>query len=163
MDVTTEVLSGFFDDAWDAASQNANSLRGQLRANEKAINLQFATTGSLGAVAKNSASQSYRGPGLGSYTIPQIQTIWRTLIRLYDWFLQKANWLNQTNNPWFLSVWGPQGTVPINQQFTNDPDFAVYSFINCWLQNDFSEYQIDVTELRMRPTQLGINQGVLTW
>lgn len=61
----------------------APALRNQLRAYEKASEALF-RGGSIASVSKNSASQSYRGPGLGSYTPVQLANAWRQLISLYD-------------------------------------------------------------------------------
>jgi len=140
MDIAVETLQAFFDDAWDAAGSGANSLRDQLRAYEKSITAQFSSVGSLGSVSKNSTNQSYRGPGLGQYTVAQIQTAWRMLINLSDQMKDKTDWLNK-NNPDFQSEY---------PTYSTDSDLAVYNFVSCWLRNDFSSYQVDLTNLRLR-------------
>lgn len=150
LDIAIETLQAFFDDAWDAATDAANSFRAQLRTYESAITKQFSTVGTLGSVSKNSASQSYRGPGLGQYTVAQIQTAWRMLINLYDQFKVKTDWLN-LNEVWF------QEKYPT---YAADPDEAIYDLVSCWLRNDFTSYEIDVTNLRLRPT---LGERTRTW
>jgi len=59
------------------------ALRDQLRSYERNAEALF-RGGSIASVAKNAASQSYRGPGLGSYTPVQIANAWRILINLFD-------------------------------------------------------------------------------
>lgn len=162
MDLTTDVLSGFLDDAWDATKDQANSLRTQFRSYETSLNSQFATTGSIAAVSKNSASQSYRGPGLHSYNLPQLAAAWRTLIRLYDQTKSECDYLYQSNDPCFLAQWGPNGIAPQAQQYAVDPDYAIYSFCNNWLAKDFTQYGLDITELRIRESLPGL-RGVRTW
>jgi len=140
MDIAVETLQAFLDDAWDAAPDNANSLRQQLRAFEKSITAQFSSVGSLGSVSKNSANQSYRGPGLGQYTVAQIQTAWRMLINLFDRTKDKTDWEN-ANRPDFQTEY---------PNYATDPDLAIYNFCAKWLRNDFSSYQVDLTDLRLR-------------
>ena len=140
MDIAVETLQAFWDDAWDASKDEAGAFRQQLRAFEKAITAQFASVGSLGSVSKNSTSQSYRGPGLGQYTPAQIQTAWRMLINLYDQKKDENDWLNQ-NESWF------QLKYP---QYAQDPEPSIYDVIARWLRNDFSFYEVDLTNLRLR-------------
>ena len=152
MDIAVETLQAFLDDAWDAAASGANSFRDQLRAYEKGITAQFSSVGSLGSVSKNSTNQSYRGPGLGQYTVAQIQTAWRMLINLFDQTKEKTDWLN-ANSPGFRDEY---------PSYPTDADQAVYDFTSKWLRNDFSNYQIDLTDLRLHPT-LSSGSGALTW
>lgn len=140
MDISTETLQAFLDDAWDAAPASASTLRPQLRAYEKSITAQFSTVGSIGSVSKNSTSQSYRGPGVGSYTLVQISTAWRQLINLYDEIKLLADYLQARANDCFI------------QQFPNyeaDPDVVVYTIMKERLIV-VNDYQVDLTNLRLR-------------
>jgi hypothetical protein len=142
VDISTETLQAFLDDAWDAAPEEGDTLRDTLRGFEKQLTAQFETAGSLGSVSKNSASQSYRGPGLGSYTIPQIQTAWRTLINLFDSTLA---WINS-----YLA--NPPATPPTCWTPPEDnSDATVYQFMKNQLVV-VTEYQPDLSNLRLRPT-----------
>lgn len=152
MDVTTETFQAFLDDAWDAAPQQANTLRDQLRTFEKQVTALF-RLGSIGSVSKNAASQSYRGPGIGQYTPAQIQTVWRGLINLFDEVKAciDAELAEQPETP-------PDPNPP-----TNDADPTVYAGMKCRLQV-VTEYSSDLTNLRLQPTLLPApGGGVLTW
>ena len=140
MDISTETLQAFLDDAWDAAPDSASTLRNQLRTFEKAVTAQFSTVGSIGSVSKNSTSQSYRGPGVGQYTVAQIQTAWRMLINLYDQTKQSLDWENK-NSTWFTAKY---------PTYLVDQDQAIYDLCAAWLRNDFSSYEVDLTNLRLR-------------
>jgi hypothetical protein len=150
MDISVETLQGFLDDAWDAAPAAANTLRQQFRSFESAASSQFNTVGTLSSVAKNSASQSYRGPGLGSLTLVQIQTAWRMLIRLYDSIKCQTDWFYNQAAAWFIQKYPTYG---------NDPDQAVYDFSMRWLNSDFTQYESDLSWLRLSPT-LGPIPGI---
>ncbi len=142
MDVTIQTYQTFLDDAWDAAPQGANTLRDQLRAFEKTLSPLF-NQGSLASVSKNSASQTYRGPGLGSYTTPQITKVWRDLINLYDHTLNRVNCLlNATIKPNPLPTWWP----------ADNTDNTLYGFMKYRLV-ECSEYSMDMTYLRLPPTE----------
>jgi hypothetical protein len=154
MDIGIEVLQSFLDDAWDAAPNSGNSLRDQLRAFEKQVNALFNTSGTLGSVAKNSASQSYRGPGLGSYTVPQVAAAWRVLINLFDKEKCRADAINAAGVAWFTAKYGG---------YEQDADQAVYDFCVSWLRRDFTQTQIDVSELRLQPTAAGLPIPLETW
>ncbi len=84
MDVTAYTRQAFLDDAWDSAPAEGNTLRDELRKYEKAATSLFSSSGSIQSVGKNSANQSYSGPGVGRYTSVQIQEAWRSLINLFD-------------------------------------------------------------------------------
>ena len=70
------------EDAWDNAGDGANTLRAELRINEKAVGSLIAS-GQIQSVGKNSASQSYAF-GTGALTLPQLAEAWRDLINLFD-------------------------------------------------------------------------------
>lgn len=160
VDIAVETLQAFADTAWDAANNDANSYRAQMRSYESQLVVLFASSGVLGSVSKNSVSQSYRGPGLGSYTVAQLQTAWRMLINLYDqqkkvtdtlWFF--AN--NPPANP--VPGWGcwygitPAQFLAKYPTYNQDPDQAIYDFMLFRLE-PVTEYQIDLTDLRFQPT-----------
>ena len=140
MDISTETLQAFLDDAWDAAPASASTLRPQLRAFEKAVTAQFSTVGSIGSVSKNSTSQSYRGPGLGSYTLVQIATAWRQLINLYDEVRHLADYLQSKANACFVAQF---------PDYATDPDVVVYTLMKERLIV-VDDYQVDLTNLRLR-------------
>jgi hypothetical protein len=142
MDVPIETLACLLDDSWDAAPTAANTLRQQLRTFETSLSAQFRGTGVIASVSKNSASQSYRGAALGSLTVPQVQQGFRTLIVMYDQTNNYCQWAN-ANESWF------QTTYP---GYANDNDSAVYPIMQAWLQNDFTQFQTDMTYLRLAPT-----------
>jgi hypothetical protein len=162
VDATPELLIAMLRSAWNAAPQQANTLAQALENAEQAALANFITAGSLTSVSKNSASQSYFRAGLGTYTIPQIQSFWTMLVRLYYRIKQKTDWLYVQNVPWFITQYVTN--APAGQDYKTDPDYAIYTLAISWLgDTDWDNYQIDLTELRMFPTQLGINGGALTW
>lgn len=138
MDITTETLQTFLDDAWDAAPDAANTLRDQLRTFEKAATNLF-RQGSLSSVSKNSASQSYRGPGLGSYTPVQISNAWRTLINIFD-SVKDA-----------LDFAGGTGIQVDDQTIQGDSDPQVYAGMKSQLRI-VDSCQTDMTQLRLPNT-----------
>lgn len=93
MDVSVETLRSFLDQAWEVSQAAAPpiTLRAQLRTYERNVSTFFAG-GTIGSVSKNSTSQTYRGPGLGSYTVVQIANAWRTLLNLFD---ATKNWIDR--------------------------------------------------------------------
>lgn len=149
MDISAETLQGFLENAWDAAPDNANTLREQLRSYEKAASNLF-LGGSIASVSKNSASQSYRGPGLGSYTPVQIANAWRMLINLYEQEKGQTKCLydiskqypNNTRGQWFIEKF---------PTYAQDADPAIYDFMNRKLI-PVEEYQTDLSDLRLQPT-----------
>lgn len=151
MDITVETFQGFLDDAYDLGQTNGLGLRKTLRSFEKSAN-QLYNQGTLGNVAKNNASQSYRGPGLGSYTIVQIANAWRTLINMFDQAQQVVTWMvaNPPTNP---PAWFPNA---VN-------DASIYNAIKWKLGYNLSEYQIDLTDLRLHPIVGNFVTGVLSW
>jgi hypothetical protein len=150
VDITVETYQGFLDDAYDASKTNGQGLRQTLRNFEKACNPLF-QQGTLGNVAKNNASQSYRGPGLGSYTIVQIANTWRQLINLFDQSKNKVVWM-LANPPSVLPTWWPKA----------DNDASIYNSMAWQLGYNVSEYQVDLTDLRLHPI-VGNSNAVLSW
>jgi hypothetical protein len=149
VDISAETLQGFLENAWDAAPDNANTLRDQLRVYEKSA-LNLFSGGSIGSVSKNSTSQSYRGPGLGSYTPVQIANAWRMLISLFE--MEKC----RTDNAYKAATAIPPQSwaVPFLTQFPDyaqDTDPAVYGLMKKQLE-PVNEYQTDMTLLRLEPT-----------
>jgi len=137
VDITTETLQGFWDDAWDSCAASANSFRDQLRAYEKAANRQF-SVGSIASVSKNSANQSYRGPGVGSYTVVQIANTWRTLINLFDRIKAEVD---------------AEISADDTQKPPDDYDPTVYERGLLILGNQpVTEYSSDFTDLLLPPT-----------
>ncbi len=164
VDVSAETLQAFADNAWDAATAAANSFRPQLRYYEQGATNLFAG-GSIGSVSKNSTSQSYRGPGVGSYTPVQIANSWRMLINLYDevlGFCNRLYTLSQANPPPSPNSL-PAQFIAKFPGFNDDPDEAVYFFMQRRLQ-PVESYQTDLTDLRL-PYCLGNNGngGFQTW
>lgn len=158
MDISVETLQGFLDDAWDAAIDGAGTLRTQLRSYESQVTSLFSASGSISSVSKNSTSQSYRGPGVGSYTTAQIQSAWRMLINEYDFSKKQCDYFN------YLSINDPANTNGQNfasdfPDYANDPDQAVYADMKYRLQ-PCTEYQCDLTDLRLKPT---LTSPSLTW
>ena len=70
------------EDAWDDAPVGTLTLRGQLRANERAAGL-VVSGGSLSSISKNSSSHSYAF-GSGNITATEVANTWRELIDLFD-------------------------------------------------------------------------------
>lgn len=135
MDIPIETYAAFLDDAWDAAPNVANSLRGQLRAFEKQVTTLF-SQGSIASVGKNSANQSYRGPGVGSFTPAQLQYVWRRLINLFDSTKAEVD---------------QEIAVADSQAPANDGDPVIYARMMLQLQ-PVAEYQPDITDLLLPPT-----------
>jgi len=135
VDITTETLQAFLDDAWDAAPAQANTLRDQLRTFEKSVTKLF-SQGSLASVQKNAASQSYRGPGLGSYTPVQIANAWRGLINLFD----------STKAEVDAEIAAADTQAP-----ANDQDPVIYGRMKLQLL-PVTEYQADITSLLLPVT-----------
>lgn len=162
MDVSAETLQAFADNAWDVAKDDANSYRPQLRSYESSATILF-SGGSISSVSKNSTSQSYRGPGVGSYTPVQIANSWRMLINLYDEVLRFCNCLYQLSqanpppSPNSLAI----KFITKFPDFAADPDPAVYFFMQQRLQ-PIESYETDLTDLRL-PLVLSANGGPLTW
>lgn len=145
MDITVEKLQYFLEYAWTKAPAQANSLREQLFAFESSVR-ETARGGSVGSFSKNGASQTYRGPGLGAYTADQLGDGWRTLINLYD-SIQSAMNQAATHPPTNPPVGWP--TVPAD----GDWDVQVYPLMVDRLRiGTVTEYQVDLTNLRLRPT-----------
>jgi hypothetical protein len=137
VDVTVQTYKAFLDDAWDAAPAAANTLREQLRAFEKQVTTLF-SAGALGSVSKNTASQSYRGPGVGSYTPAQLQTVWRDLIDLFD---EVKAWVDAE-----ISESPPDPNPP-----PNDGDPVIYDHMKRRLMV-ITEYSPNLIDLRLQPT-----------
>jgi len=148
MDVTVQTYQAFLDDAWDAAPATANSLRDQLRTFERAATRLF-SAGSLASVAKNSASQAYRGPGIGSYTPVQIANVWRDLINLFDEEKIRID----------AALAGGEAADADDDDQPDDTDESVYNAMRQRLLV-ITEYQVDVSEIRLHPT---LSNGVQTW
>lgn len=150
MDVGVETLQAFLENAWDAAPEQPNNLRNQLRLYEQQLLNQFSSSGSIGTVSKNSASQSYRGPGLGIYTLIQLAEAWRKLINFYQQKKCETDALYNLSQQYPNS---PQGQWFIQQYPTygQDSDQAVYDFMTRGLQS-VDDYQVDMTFLRLQPT-----------
>lgn len=159
MDISAETLQAFAENAWDAAANEANAYRAQLRTYEVAATNLFGG-GSIASVSKNSTSQSYRGPGLGSYTPVQIANAWRMLINLYAMELACTARLYAISQKYPTNEQG-QCFIAKYPTYAQDPEPAVYDFMQAklWPTN---EYQIDLSDLRLQPT---IQAGVLipTW
>ena len=149
VDVTAETLAAFLDDAWDACQASANLLRDQLRAFEKNATGIY-NQGTLAAVSKNSASQTYRGAGVGSLTTLQIANAWRLLINLFDTTLAAINWrlANPSSNP-----------------ACNPPDNSDGTVYACMkpILLPVTEYQVDVTDLRLWPTATTQGTAPFAW
>ncbi len=135
VDITTQTLQGFLDDAWDAAPVQANTFRAQLRKFESSATLLF-SGGSIGSVSKNSVSQSYRGPGLGSYTPVQIANAWRDLINLFDSVKKQIDCLIAAGNT----------------DFPDDTDETIYEAMKSQLIV-ITEYQPNMTDLYLTSTR----------
>jgi len=149
VDVSAETLQAFADNAWDTALAQANSFRPQLRIYEQGATNLFGG-GSIGSVSKNSVSQTYRGPGVGSYTPVQIANSWRMLINLYDELLAYCNrlfLLSQSNPPPSPNSI-PALFIAKFPQYQADPDDAVYYFMQRKLR-PIDSYETDLTELRL--------------
>lgn len=157
MDIDARTLACWLDNAWDDAPAGANTLRQQLRIQERQAQNLF-SAGSLGSVSKNSTSQSYAGAGFGRFSVAQIQQGFRMLIELYDQCLDQANWFAQeyAANPanpclqWFIQY---------AAGFVADPDIVVYAMVQ-WNIQPVDNYEIDLSYLRLRSTLVGFNN---TW
>jgi hypothetical protein len=108
--------------------------------------------GSIGSVSKNSASQSYAGAGFGRFSVAQIQQGYRMLIELYDWLLAETGRMNTCAVAWFVAKY---------PNYAQDPDFAIWDALSYRLGNPVENYEIDLSDLRLRPT---LAAGVVqTW
>lgn len=129
VDITTQTLQGFLDDAWDAAPADANTFRTELRKFETAAR-SMTMGGAISSVSKNSTSQSYRGPGVGSYTLVQIADAWRDLINLFDITKARIDELIADDNT----------------DFTDSSDETVYAQMKNQLRV-ITEYSPNMTDL----------------
>jgi hypothetical protein len=154
VDITAEKLQFFLETAWNACPASANSLRDQMFFYETSVR-NVSRGGTIGSVSKNGASHSYRGPGLGQYTPDQLGDAWRMLINAYDDTLAQFREMVQyppTNPP----AWWP--VAPAD----GDWDEQIFNRLSCVLRQSVTEYQIDLSYLRLRPT-LPSTLGVQTW
>jgi len=83
MGIATQHLQRMLDDAWDAATDGADTLRDSLRAQEKTVG-ELLASGQIQSVSKNSASHSYAFGG-GTLTLNELAQGWRDLINLFDY------------------------------------------------------------------------------
>jgi hypothetical protein len=88
-DVSSQILLAMLNDAWNRASDAANSLRETL-VNDQISSLQDVRYGSLASVGKNSTSQSYKSYGPGSLTQVQVVEACGNLLALYDQIKSKV-------------------------------------------------------------------------
>jgi hypothetical protein len=154
MDITVEKLQYFLEYAWAKAPAQANTLRDQMFSFEVSVR-ETARGGSVGSFSKNGASETYRGPGLGTYTADQLGDGWRMLINLFD-SIQAAMDNASKNPPTNPPAWWP--TVPAD----GDWDAQVYPAMVKRLQGGtVTEYQVDLTDLRLQQSY-GC-PPVLTW
>ena len=159
MDIDARTLACWYENAWDDCAATPASLRDQLRLMERSAASLFAS-GSIGSVSKNSASQSYAGAGFGRFSVAQIQQGYRMLIELYDTALTECNCLWNAAQQYPLST-RAQWFVQKYPTFPADPDLAVNDKITCILGNPVESYQVDLSDLRLRPT---IAPGIVqTW
>jgi hypothetical protein len=137
LDIPLETLAFWWDNAWDDAPEEANAFFEQLRAEERKVGAVF-SQGALASVGKNSASQAYRGPGVGSFTPAQIQTGWRWLINLYNRVKAELTAEVATQDPQ-----APAGGAS---------EANIYARGQLILCNPITEYQTDITDLLLPPT-----------
>jgi hypothetical protein len=152
LDIPLETLQAVLDQSWANVPAGNNTFVPYLLAQEQARLALFSTTGSIGSVAKNSTSQSFTGPSGASLTVLQMQKLYRMLINLYRQKKQETDRLFQNSVAWFISKFPTYAT---------NADPAVYDFMVNWLGQDFTQYQCDMTDLRMEPTLAG--EGLVTW
>lgn len=151
MDIDSRTLACWAENAWDDCPAAPLSLRSQLRLMERSAASLFAA-GSIGSVSKNSASQSYAGAGFGRFSVAQIQQGYRMLIELYDWLLAETGRMNTCAVAWFVAKY---------PNYAQDPDFAIWDALSYRLGNPVENYEIDLSDLRLRPT---LAAGVVqTW
>ncbi len=160
MDIDCRTLACWSDNAWDDAPEAAQSFRSQLRLMESNANNLF-SSGSIGSVSKNSASQSYAGAGFGRFSVAQIQQGFRMLIELYD-----------SNKRETQCIYNLSQQYPTNQcgidflakypNYAQDPDQAIYDRMVCVLGNPVESYEVDLSYLRLNPT-LGGPYPSPTW
>jgi hypothetical protein len=154
MDITVEKLQFFLETAWTNCKPAANTLRDQMFIYETSVR-NTASGGTLGSMAKNNASHSYKGPGLGQYTPDQLGDAWRMLINFYDDSLDYIKW----------AIANPPTPLPSGwptQPADGDYDSLCYDRMREILRRNITEYQIDISCLRLHPT-LGNPQEVFTW
>ena len=159
VDIDTRTLACWAENAWDDCPATPSSFRGQLRIMERNAASLF-SSGSIGSVSKNSASQSYAGAGFGRFSVAQIQQGYRMLIELYDTELWETQCIwNLSQTPGNVN----QCAINFAAQYPNylqDPDQSVWDRISCLLGSPVDSYQIDLGDLRLRPT---LTAGVRTW
>jgi len=127
----------WWDNAWDDAPAGALTFFQQLRGEERKVATLF-SQGAIASVGKNSANQSYRGAGIGSFTPAQIQVGWRTLINLYN--QMKANIAAE------IAAADPQAPPG------GDTEQEIYLRGQIILGTPIVEYQSDMTDLLLPPT-----------
>ena len=151
MDIDARTLACWFENAWDDAPEQASSLRDQLRKMERGAATLF-SAGSIGSITKNGASNSYAGAGFGRFSVAQIQQGFRMLIELYDtekWETQCI--YNLANTPGNVN----QCAIEFLAQYPNynqDPDQAIFDRVSRRLGFPVESYQVDLSDLRLRPT-----------
>jgi hypothetical protein len=148
MDVPVEEHQRMLEDAYETsqAAQTVGGLRGQLRIWEQNIARQYEVTGSIASIAKNSASQSYRGSAVGSYTPAQLSQSFRRLINLFDSVQREVQ----------SALAGLQPTTPPPWWPKDATDSSIYPIMKWQLAEMLpSEYECDFTFLRLHPTLAG--------
>lgn len=129
--ITTKLLRGSLDDAWDAAQAAPRGLRAQLRIFETRARSRI-DAGSLSSVSANGRTTGFSNWGAGSVTPAEWQDVWRSLIDLFD-IEQKKITRDQS-----LSV--PAG------------DDVVYAAMQCYLVPCTESFP-DMTWLRLQPPE----------
>ena len=137
MDIPCETLAMWWDNSWDDTPDGELTFFKQLRAEERKVANLF-SQGAIASVGKNSANQSYRGPGIGSFTPAQIQVGWRTLINLY----------NAMSKEIAAEISAGDTQAPAG----GDTEANIYARGQLVLGSPVTEYAPDLTDLLLSPT-----------
>jgi hypothetical protein len=152
-DVSPQMLLAFWQAAWNAATDKANTFRDQLLI-EQGKQLQFVRSGTIVTVSKNSAHHSYGHFGPGQLTQAQIVEAYGTLVLLYDKTKEEIC-KAFLRNPEF-------GQVPDGYDF----DGPVYGVIFKRLQDfDTAQVRPDITNLNLPGEGLPVANfsGLFSW
>jgi len=146
-------MLAFLNDAWNRASDAANSFRLTLLADQSAA-LQFVKSGSLASVGKNSANQTYKNYGPGSITQVQSLEILGNILGLYDQVKSKITCEFQASADFDY-------TVPAGFDF-DPPVYEALTKVFTAQSSGAAQLLPDISGLRLPPNTI-LNPSLTTW